>query len=140
MGMSWGRHKSSGDAGVRRPSHIRRGAVLAVAISLLASLVLLKLNGGQNTLRQLAKVDWRMFALGLALQAGIVMLFSDTPRPFPAPEWLSGQMELGPFRISVASDVTIVIAVLVLCVLGLVLNRTRIGIAIRWDAEDPEGA
>jgi len=67
MGMSWGRHKSSGDAGVRRPSHIRRGAVLAVAISLLASLVLLKLNGGQNALRQLAKVDWRMFALGLAL-------------------------------------------------------------------------
>lgn len=80
------------------------------------------------------------FALGLALQAGMVMLFSDTPRPFPAPEWLSGQMELGPFRISVASVVTIVIAILVLGALGLVLNRTRIGIAIRGAAEDPEVA
>lgn len=80
------------------------------------------------------------FALGLALQAVTVMLFTDTPRPFPSQSWLTGQLTFGAFRISVTSLVTIASAIVVLGGLGLVLHRTLVGVAIRGAAEDPEVA
>jgi len=80
------------------------------------------------------------FALGLALQALLVMFFTDSPRPFPAPEWASGAITLGTLRISTVSVLTIVTAAAVLLALGLVLNRSRVGLAIRGAAEDPQVA
>ena len=62
-----GRVERSRNSAARRSAQIRRGALLAVVFSLLASVVLLKLNGGQNALRQLARVDLGILAVGLAL-------------------------------------------------------------------------
>lgn len=63
-----GRGGNSGNRrAVGRTSQVRRGALLAVLFSLIASLVLIKLNGGENTLRQLAEIDLAVLAAGLAL-------------------------------------------------------------------------
>lgn len=80
------------------------------------------------------------FALGLGLQSLLVMVFGDAPRPFPSPDWASGTVTLGEFRIGILSILTIVVAILVLSLLGLVLNATPVGAAIRGAAEDPEVA
>lgn len=80
------------------------------------------------------------FALGLGLQSVLVMVFGDAPRPFPAPEWASGSIALGEQRIATVSVLTIVVAIAVLGLLGLVLNKTSVGVAIRGTAEDPEVA
>jgi branched-chain amino acid transport system permease protein len=80
------------------------------------------------------------FALGLAFQSVLVMAFGDSPRPFPAPEWAAQTLTLGAGRISIISLVTIAVAVIVLSAMGLVLNKTRIGVGIRGAAEDPEVA
>jgi len=80
------------------------------------------------------------FALGLGLQSVLVMVFGDAPRPFPAPEWASGSLTWGEQRIATVSVLTIAVAVIVLGLLGLVLNKTAVGVAIRGAAEDPEVA
>ena len=80
------------------------------------------------------------FALGLGLQSVLVMVFGDSPRPFPAPEWAAQTLSIGDARISLISLTTIAIAVVVLTGMGLVLNRTRVGVAIRGAAEDAEVA
>lgn len=78
------------------------------------------------------------FALGLGIQAVLVMIFGDSPRPFPTPSWATGAVAIGDLRVSVISLVTIGVTILVLAGIGVVLNRTRIGVAIRGAAEDAE--
>lgn len=80
------------------------------------------------------------FALGLGIQAVTVLVFGDAPRPFPGPDWSSRVVVLGDLRVSFISIVIVTVATAILLLLDLVLRRTRVGVAIRGAAEDPEVA
>jgi branched-chain amino acid transport system permease protein len=76
------------------------------------------------------------FAVSYFLQNLAVMLFGARPKPFVFAEVLSGNVEIGGFRIAVLQLVTLALVALALAGLTLLLKRTSIGVQLRAASQD----
>jgi branched-chain amino acid transport system permease protein len=77
-------------------------------------------------------------AVSMIIQAAAVIFLSPRSKPFPRPEILQGVMHFGEVSISAAIPFVIGSCVILFAILILVINRTRIGVAMRALSEDRE--
>jgi branched-chain amino acid transport system permease protein len=76
------------------------------------------------------------FAVTILLENLAILLFSPTPKAFPAPPWLSTTVNIGQLRISSVDIVAIIAAAVLLVVLTLFVTRNQVGISMRAASED----
>jgi branched-chain amino acid transport system permease protein len=76
------------------------------------------------------------FAVSIILQILFQNLISARPKAVRIPEFLSGAIEVGSYRLSVISAVSIGVTALMLVALVVFLRRTLLGIAMRAAAEN----
>jgi branched-chain amino acid transport system permease protein len=84
------------------------------------------------------------FAVGQILQNGVLLLTRLSGRPiqlaFPAPDVLSGVVNIGTFTISKVNLGSFAVGVVVLVLLTLFVSRTRLGLSMHAAAEDLDAA
>jgi len=76
------------------------------------------------------------FAVTILLENVAILVFSPTPRAFPAPSFLNSTFRFGQLQISRIDVVAIVVAVILLVLLTLFVTRTKLGISMRAASED----
>lgn len=91
-------------------------------------------------LRGAARISLLITAIGvsLLLQNLVQLLFTPNPRMFQ--NLFPGQVNIGDLYISLATVVTIVVSILMMIFLSVLVNRTRMGKAMRAVSEDNEAA
>ncbi|HKZ91891.1 MAG TPA: branched-chain amino acid ABC transporter permease [Candidatus Limnocylindrales bacterium] len=84
------------------------------------------------------------FAVGQILQSGVLLLTRLSGKPiqiaFPAPEVLSGVVDVGAFTISKVNLGSFIVGVVVLVLLTIFVSRTRLGLSMHAAAEDLDAA
>ncbi len=76
------------------------------------------------------------FAVTILLENAAILVFSPTPRAFPAPSFLNSTFRFGQLQISRIDVVAIIVAVILLVLLTLFVTRTKLGISMRAASED----
>jgi len=76
------------------------------------------------------------FAVTILLENVAILVFSPTPRAFPAPSFLNSTFRFGQLQISRIDVVAIIVAVILLVLLTLFVTRTKLGISMRAASED----
>jgi len=76
------------------------------------------------------------FAVTILLENVAILVFSPTPRAFPAPSFLNSTFRFGQLQISKIDVVAIIVAVILLVLLTLFVTRTKLGISMRAASED----
>ncbi|MHB1453740.1 MAG: branched-chain amino acid ABC transporter permease [Saccharofermentanales bacterium] len=91
-------------------------------------------------LRGAARISLLITAIGISLllQNLVQLLFTPNPRMFQ--NLFPGQVNIGELYISLATVVTIVVSILMMIFLSVLVNRTRMGKAMRAVSEDNEAA
>jgi branched-chain amino acid transport system permease protein len=108
------------------------GALMGVAIELTAF----------RPLRGAPQVNGFITSLGVSIliqNAGILLL-SAQPRPFNLPGGLRGQVDLGFARASMLDLAILLVSVLLMAGLTVFVGRSRLGMAMRATAENPDVA
>ena len=106
-------------------------AVLGVTIERLASK---PLRGGSRMSALITTIG-----VSLMLQNGFLLLFGSSPRPFP--NHFTGEgFTLGGVTVSRLTAITLVVTVVLMVLLTLFVNRTRVGKAMRAVSEDQGAA
>ncbi|MCW2239381.1 branched-chain amino acid ABC transporter permease [Azospirillum canadense] len=110
-------------------------ATLGMALGALIEFALLRPLKG-------ADIDTTMLVMigaGIAMQAGEQLMWGgvakSVPNPFPTEPVVLGPVSVGPIRLFVLA-----VAVVLLVVFYLLLNRTKLGIAMRATFQDPDTA
>ena len=67
-------------------------------------------------------------------------MFGSGVKAYPDPAWLSGTIKWGRFSLPIIEIVVLVAAALAMLMLYLIVNRTKVGTAMRATAEDPQAA
>jgi branched-chain amino acid transport system permease protein len=79
--------------------------------------------------------------LGLALREGVRLFYPNGSNPKPFPRLLpTDSYTLGTFSLRLDSVLLLVTGLLAVVIIHIVINRTRLGLAIRAVAQDPETA
>ncbi|MHB8963511.1 MAG: branched-chain amino acid ABC transporter permease [Saccharofermentanales bacterium] len=91
-------------------------------------------------LRGAARISLLITAIGISLllQNLVQLLFTPNPRMFQ--NLFPGQVNIGDLYISLATVVTIVVSMLMMIFLSVLLNKTRMGKAMRAVSEDNQAA
>jgi len=76
------------------------------------------------------------FAVTILLENVAILVFSPTPRAFPAPSFLNSTFRFGQLQISRIDVVAIIVTVILLVLLTLFVTRTKLGISMRAASED----
>ena len=76
------------------------------------------------------------FAVTILLENVAILVFSPTPRAFPAPAFLNSTFRFGQLQISRIDVVAIIVTVILLVLLTLFVTRTKLGISMRAASED----
>ena len=110
-------------------------AVLGMALGALIEFALLRPLKG-------ADIDTTMLVMigaGIAMQAGEQLMWGgvakSVPNPFPTDPLVLGPVSVGPIRLFVLA-----VAVVLLVIFYLLLNRTKLGVAMRATFQDPDTA
>lgn len=110
-------------------------ATLGVALGALIEFVLIRPLKG-------ADIDTTMLVMigaGIAMQAGEQLMWGgvakSVPNPFPTDPVILGPVSVGPIRLFVLA-----VAVVLLLVFYLLINRTKLGVAMRATFQDPDTA
>ncbi len=114
--------------------------------SILVSIVFCALFGiliekvAYKPLRKAARISLLITAIGISLllQNLAQLIFSANPRMFP--NLFDGSVELGGWKISFATIVTIAVSVVIMIGLTFLVNNTKMGKAMRAVSEDNEAA
>jgi len=91
-------------------------------------------------LRSAARISLLITAIGISLflQNLVQLIFTPNPRMFK--NLFPGQAEIGDLSISVATIVTIGVSILMMLFLNILVNKTRMGKAMRAVSEDNQAA
>jgi branched-chain amino acid transport system permease protein len=111
-------------------------AIVGVAASTVAGLVMERvayrpLRGAHEVAMLLTSFSVTIFLENLA-----IVIFRPTSRPFAAPAFLQGVIEMGQLRIAGLDLIAIVVAGVLLVALTLFVTRTDIGISMRAASQD----
>jgi branched-chain amino acid transport system permease protein len=121
-------------AGLGLPVALLAGLAVAGAVGLLVERV---------ALRPLpATVDPHIpmvatIGVGVVLQEVATTLFTARQHPYPTPELLAGRVALGPVELGAVNLFILALAIVLMVAIGLLLRRTKLGLAIRAVAESP---
>jgi branched-chain amino acid transport system permease protein len=74
--------------------------------------------------------------VSIALQNGTILAFGASPKAFPTPGALGGQVAAGGLQITVTNLVTVLTALAALVLLTALVTRTRLGLQMRAAAEN----
>ena len=93
-------------------------------------------------LRNSARISALITAIGvsLLLQNLVMLIFSPNPLPFPDPLKAAPVFEIGGLKVSTLTIGTIVAAFILMAILTLFINKTRMGKAMRAVSEDTGAA
>ncbi|MDQ7782393.1 MAG: branched-chain amino acid ABC transporter permease [Desulfomonilaceae bacterium] len=120
--------------------HLPWPAALVIAIMLTGLLGILIDRGAYRPLRRSPRISALITAIGVSFlleNLGIVII-GGRPKSFPVPEMFSGYVAVGGVRIPVLSFWVVLITALLLVAVVLVVNRSKIGIAMRALSRDVE--
>jgi branched-chain amino acid transport system permease protein len=76
------------------------------------------------------------FAVTIFLENFAVLLFSPTPRPFPAPAILGTALQFGQLRVASVDVIAIIVAGVLLVLLTFFVTRTEVGVSMRAASQD----
>lgn len=119
---------------------------LPPALAILFSIVFCALLGmaiekvAYKPLRKSARISLLITAIGISffLQNLVQLIFSPNPRMFV--NIFPGFVEVGGLNISIATIVTIVVSIIMMILLTILVNRTKMGKAMRAVSEDNDAA
>jgi branched-chain amino acid transport system permease protein len=111
-------------------------ATISILVGVVAALAMERI--AFRPVRDASPATLLLTSLGLSIiiQALLQMLISPRERAVPQPEWLLRSFEVAGLRIQVVQLLAIGVTIVSLVVLTMVLQRTRIGLAMRAAAED----
>lgn len=119
---------------------------LPPAVSIILSILFCALLGvtiekvAYKPLRNSPRISLLITAIGISflLQYGMQLIFTPNPRMFT--NLFPGQLSLGSFNISNATLVTICVSIVMMVLLTLLVNHSKMGKAMRAVSEDNEAA
>ncbi len=114
------------------------GIVISIVFCTALGVVIEKV--AYKPLRGSARISLLITAIGISLLLENLaqLLFKSNPRPFPA--FLSGSVEILGRRIEITTIVTIAVSVALMVGLTFLVNRTKMGRAMRAVSEDTDAA
>ncbi len=114
------------------------GIVLSIVFCSVLGVVIEKV--AYKPLRGNARISLLITAIGISLllQNVAQLLFKSNPKPFPA--FISGSIKVFGLKIDVTTIVTIIVSVGMMIGLTFLVNKTKIGRAMRAVSEDTEAA
>ncbi|MCZ7663886.1 MAG: branched-chain amino acid ABC transporter permease [Thermoleophilia bacterium] len=122
--------------GLPLPAVIPLTLVGSVALSMFVGEVVFRRVGTQNPLSLLLV----SFGLSLVLVALAVQVFGELALMFPSPTALNTVLQVDGLQISMLSLVNVAVAAVILAALFVLLNRSRLGLALRATAENARTA
>lgn len=118
-------------------------AILAVAMIVSTSIALLTERIAYRPFRRVQGMAAPLIcALGVSffLEQTFRGMFGSAVKAYPSPSWQRSEFRFGSFEIPRIDMLVIVLAVLFMALLYLIVQRTRMGKAMRATSEDPEAA
>ena len=114
------------------------GIISAIIFCMLLGMAIEKV--AYKPLRNSARISLLITAIGISLLLENLaqMIFSSTPKTFP--NFLEGGIMLGDRKISMTTIVTIIVSILLMVALTALVNRTKMGKAMRAVSEDTDAA
>lgn len=111
-------------------------ATISILVGVVAALAMERI--AFRPVRDAGPATLLLTSLGLSIiiQALLQMLISPRERAVPQPDWLLDSFELAGLRIQVVQILAIVVTIVSLVALTMIIQRTRMGIAMRAAAED----
>jgi len=91
-------------------------------------------------LRNAARISLLITAIGISLLLQNLVQLIMTPNPLMFRNLFPGQINIGGLNVSRVTFVTIIVSVIVMILLSILINKTRIGKAMRATSEDNEAA
>jgi len=117
-------------------------AILAVAMTVSTSIALLTERIAYRPFRRAQGLAPLICAIGVSffLQQTFRGMFGSAVKAYPSPSWQRSEFRFGSLQIPSVDVLVIVLAVLFMGLLYLIVQRTRMGTAMRATSEDPEAA
>ncbi len=116
--------------------------ILAVAMTVSTSIALLTERIAYRPFRRVQGLAPLICAIGVSffLEQTFRGMFGSAVKAYPSPSWQSSAFHLGSLEIPRVDALVIVLAVFFMTLLYLIVQRTRMGTAMRATSEDPEAA
>jgi branched-chain amino acid transport system permease protein len=119
-------------------------AILAVAVAVSTSIALLTERIAYRRFRRIQRgaLAPLICALGVSffLEQTFRGMFGSDVKAYPSPSWQRSAFQFGSFEIPRVDALVIVLAVLFMALLYMIVQKTRMGTAMRATSEDPEAA
>jgi branched-chain amino acid transport system permease protein len=117
-------------------------AILAVAIVVSTTIALLTERIAYRPFRRAGGLAPLICAIGVSffLEQTFRGMFGSDVKAYPSPSWQRSAFQFGSLQIPRVDALVIVLAVLFMGLLYLIVQRTRMGTAMRATSEDPEAA
>ena len=114
--------------------------LLSMAVCIVTALLVERIC--YRPFRHVASLAPLICAIGASfvLQHTFRGMFGSSIRSYPDPVWMKGTIPIGPFSVPVAQLIVIVTAFAAMLLLYLVVQRTKMGMAMRAVAEDRDAA
>jgi branched-chain amino acid transport system permease protein len=111
-------------------------AAISILVGVVAALAMERI--AFRPVRDASPATLLLTSLGLSIiiQALLQMLISPRERAVPQPDWLLDSFEIAGLRMQVVQLLAIVVTIVSLVALTMIIQRTRVGIAMRAAAED----
>jgi branched-chain amino acid transport system permease protein len=111
-------------------------AAISILVGVVAALAMERI--AFRPVRDASPATLLLTSLGLSIiiQALLQMLISPRERAVPQPDWLLDSFEVAGLRVQVVQLLAIVVTIVSLVALTMLIQRTRMGIAMRAAAED----
>ena len=118
------------------------GAILAVAVITSTGLAMLAERIAYRPFRRVVGLAPLICAIGVSffLQQTFRGLFGSGVRSYPAPAWSRATFHVGAFTVPFIDLLVITLALIFMAILYVIVQRTRLGTAMRAVAEDAEAA
>jgi branched-chain amino acid transport system permease protein len=117
-------------------------AILAVAMAVSTAIALLTERIAYRPFRRVVGLAPLICAFGVSffLEQTFRGMFGSALKAYPTPSWQRAAYHVGQFSVPRIDVLVIGLAILFMAVLYLIVQRTRMGIAMRATSEDPEAA
>lgn len=117
-------------------------AILAIAVVVSTSIALLTERIAYRPFRRVQGLAPLICAIGVSffLEQTFRGMFGSDVKAYPTPSWQRSALRFGSFQIPSVDALVIVLAVFFMALLYLIVQRTRMGTAMRATSEDPEAA
>jgi branched-chain amino acid transport system permease protein len=109
--------------------------LLVAAFGYLLDLVVLKPLRGRDVMAGILTT----IGLAIILQNAALLIWNPVPKRLPVP-FGSGAVQLGPVRLATTQLFAAVLALVIIGLAGLFMQRSRLGMAVRATFQDPEAA